>query len=135
MHFHQETIWMIFGPCALEHFGSPTCPGFWSALVSLLDPTVLGEDPITVPAAVRIATELQLHRAYRGALAGDRKAYIAARLYYLVHVCNHQFSIAYGVSGSAPLLAYVNTSMLLGLTLVILAASFDRRIRSSSSCR
>ena len=46
--------------------------------------------------AVRIATEMQLHRAYRRAIAGDRRAYVAARLYYLVHVCDHQFSIAYG---------------------------------------
>ncbi|KAG4428916.1 hypothetical protein IFR05_015603 [Cadophora sp. M221] len=46
--------------------------------------------------AVRVATEMQLHRAYRGAISGDRKAYVAARLYYLVHVCDHQFSIAYG---------------------------------------
>jgi hypothetical protein len=50
------------------------------------------------PTAVRISTELQLHRAYRGAIGGDRKAYVAARLYYLVYVCDHQFSIAYGVS-------------------------------------
>ena len=49
-----------------------------------------------VGTAVRIATEMQLHRAYRGAIAGDRKAYVAARLYFLVHVCDHQFSIAYG---------------------------------------
>jgi len=46
--------------------------------------------------AVRLATEMQLHCAYRGAIAGDRASYVAARLYYLVHVCNHQFSIAYG---------------------------------------
>ncbi|KUJ10169.1 uncharacterized protein LY89DRAFT_701095 [Mollisia scopiformis] len=51
---------------------------------------------ILISNAVRIATELQLHRAYRGAIAGNRKAYVAARLYYLVHVCDHQFSIAYG---------------------------------------
>lgn len=50
--------------------------------------------------AVRLATEMQLHCAYRGAIAGDRASYVAARLYYLVHVCNHQFSIAYGVSCS-----------------------------------
>ncbi|PVH84326.1 hypothetical protein DL98DRAFT_612473 [Cadophora sp. DSE1049] len=46
--------------------------------------------------AVRLATEMQLHCAYRGAIAGDRVAYVAARLYYLVYVCDHQFSIAYG---------------------------------------
>lgn len=50
------------------------------------------------PIAVRIAAELQLHRAYRRAISGDKNAYVAARLYYLVHVCDHQFSIAYGVS-------------------------------------
>ncbi|KAF8847304.1 hypothetical protein BDZ45DRAFT_607665 [Acephala macrosclerotiorum] len=51
---------------------------------------------ILISSAVRIATELQFHRAYRGAISGDKKAYVAARLYYLVHVCDHQFSIAYG---------------------------------------
>ncbi|CZR68275.1 uncharacterized protein PAC_18174 [Phialocephala subalpina] len=51
---------------------------------------------ILISNAVRMATELQLHQAYRGAISGDKKAYVAARLYYLVHVCDHQFSIAYG---------------------------------------
>jgi hypothetical protein len=46
--------------------------------------------------AVRIATELQLHRAILRVNDIDKEAYSAARLYYLVYVCDHHFSIAYG---------------------------------------
>ena len=49
-----------------------------------------------IGAAVRISTEIQLHRSIFKALAGDRKHYERARLYYLVWVCDHHFSIAYG---------------------------------------
>jgi hypothetical protein len=49
-----------------------------------------------IGAAVRIATEIQLHRSIFKALAGDRNHYLRARLYYLVWVCDHHFSIAYG---------------------------------------
>ena len=49
-----------------------------------------------IGAAVRISTEIQLHRSIFKALAGDRRQYLRARLYYLVWVCDHHFSIAYG---------------------------------------
>lgn len=48
--------------------------------------------------AVRIATEngIQLHRSIFKALSGDRVHYLRTRLYYLVFVCDHHFSICYG---------------------------------------
>ncbi|KAA8645763.1 fungal specific transcription factor domain-containing protein [Aspergillus tanneri] len=46
--------------------------------------------------AVRIATELQLHRSFPRAILGDREQYSNTRLYYLVYVCDHHFSIPYG---------------------------------------
>lgn len=46
--------------------------------------------------AVRIATEIGLHRSIFKALSGDRTHYLRTRLYYLVYVCDHQFSVAYG---------------------------------------
>jgi hypothetical protein len=49
-----------------------------------------------IGSAVRIATELQLHRSIFKALTGDRDHYLRTRLYYLVYVCDHQSSIAYG---------------------------------------
>lgn len=49
-----------------------------------------------IGAAVRISTEIQLHRSIFGALAGDRRHYLRTRLYYLVWVCDHHFSIVYG---------------------------------------
>ncbi|KAK8106306.1 Transcriptional activator of proteases prtT [Apiospora kogelbergensis] len=49
-----------------------------------------------VGAAVRIATELQLHRSFHRALKGNRQHYLRARLYYLVYACDHHFSVAYG---------------------------------------
>ncbi|OAA58214.1 Fungal specific transcription factor [Cordyceps fumosorosea ARSEF 2679] len=57
----------------------------------------LGEVAWTlVGTAVRMATELQLHKAFFRALRGDRKAYLHARLYYLVYICDHHFSIPFG---------------------------------------
>lgn len=47
-------------------------------------------------AAVRIASEINLHSAIYKALNGNREAYLHTRLYYLVYVCDHHFSIAYG---------------------------------------
>lgn len=47
-------------------------------------------------AAVRIATQKHLHRAFRSALKGNDSHFPQARLYYLVYVCDHHFSIAYG---------------------------------------
>ncbi|KAK8080631.1 Transcriptional activator of proteases prtT [Apiospora hydei] len=49
-----------------------------------------------IGAAVRIATELQLHKSFSKALQGDRQHYLRARLYYLVYACDHRFSVAYG---------------------------------------
>ncbi|KAK3072189.1 hypothetical protein LTR53_007260, partial [Teratosphaeriaceae sp. CCFEE 6253] len=49
-----------------------------------------------IGAAVRIATEIQLHRSIFKALGGDRTHYLRTRLYYLVYICDHHFSIAYG---------------------------------------
>ena len=47
-------------------------------------------------AAVRISTEIQLHRSIFKALTGDRTHYLRTRLYYLVWICDHHFSIVYG---------------------------------------
>ncbi|KAK5127770.1 hypothetical protein LTR85_004886 [Meristemomyces frigidus] len=49
-----------------------------------------------IGAAVRISTEIQLHRSIFKALSGDRTHYLRTRLYYLVYVCDHHFSVAYG---------------------------------------
>ncbi|KAM3534314.1 hypothetical protein MY4038_002412 [Beauveria bassiana] len=57
----------------------------------------LGEVAWTlVGTAVRMATELQLHKSFFKALRGDKKAYLNARLYYLVYICDHHFSIPFG---------------------------------------
>ncbi|KAL1899222.1 hypothetical protein Sste5346_003145 [Sporothrix stenoceras] len=51
-----------------------------------------------VGTAVRMATELQLHRSFRRALdyGSDRVHYLRTRLWYLVYVCDHHFSVVYG---------------------------------------
>ncbi|KAM0693821.1 hypothetical protein Q7P36_005945 [Cladosporium allicinum] len=49
-----------------------------------------------VGAAVRMSSELHLHRSIFKALDGDRMHYLNTRLYYLVYVCDHQFSVAFG---------------------------------------
>ncbi|KAG0650353.1 Zn(2)-C6 zinc finger-containing prtT, partial [Hyphodiscus hymeniophilus] len=46
--------------------------------------------------AVRIATELNLHRSYTRAIKGSQEHFEGARLWYLLYVCDHHFSIAYG---------------------------------------
>lgn len=46
--------------------------------------------------AVRIATELGIHQSFRKALAGSPDHFERARLWYLLYVCDHHFSIAYG---------------------------------------
>lgn len=46
--------------------------------------------------AVRIATELNLHQSFTKALRGDPTQIERARLWYLLYVCDHHFSIAYG---------------------------------------
>jgi hypothetical protein len=45
---------------------------------------------------VRIATELNLHRSYSRAIKGSHEHFEGARLWYLLYVCDHHFSIAYG---------------------------------------
>ncbi|CAK7233165.1 hypothetical protein SBRCBS47491_008516 [Sporothrix bragantina] len=53
-----------------------------------------------VGAAVRMATELQLYRSFRRALTVDENDsqlhYLRTRLWYLVYVCDHHFSVVYG---------------------------------------
>jgi hypothetical protein len=46
--------------------------------------------------AVRIATELNIHQHCARALRGETSHYEKARLWYLLYVCDHHFSIAYG---------------------------------------
>ncbi|PYH45556.1 putative C6 transcription factor [Aspergillus saccharolyticus JOP 1030-1] len=46
--------------------------------------------------AVRIATELGLHQSYHKMLRGHNDQYERAQLWYLMYVCDHHFSIAYG---------------------------------------
>ncbi|KAI0133721.1 C6 transcription factor [Xylariales sp. AK1849] len=46
--------------------------------------------------AVRIATELQLHRSFSKALKGDGDHFSRTRLYLLVYTCDHHFSVPYG---------------------------------------
>ncbi|KAL5336934.1 hypothetical protein BJX70DRAFT_389600 [Aspergillus crustosus] len=46
--------------------------------------------------AVRIASDIKLHHGIYKALDGERSGYLQARLYYLVYVCDHHFSISYG---------------------------------------
>jgi hypothetical protein len=46
--------------------------------------------------AVRIATELNIHQSCAKALRGDAAHFEKARLWYVLYVCDHHFSIAYG---------------------------------------
>ncbi|ETS85395.1 hypothetical protein PFICI_03420 [Pestalotiopsis fici W106-1] len=46
--------------------------------------------------AVRLATDLQLHKSFAKAVDGDGEHYVRARLYYHVNVCDHHASIAFG---------------------------------------
>lgn len=47
-------------------------------------------------AAARLAGELNLHRCIPKAPHTKRACYLRTRLYYLVYVCDHHFSVAYG---------------------------------------
>lgn len=49
-----------------------------------------------VGTAVRIATEIGLHKSMGKALQGDKSHYFRARLYLLVYACDHHFSVAFG---------------------------------------
>ncbi|GIJ87888.1 hypothetical protein Asppvi_006801 [Aspergillus pseudoviridinutans] len=46
--------------------------------------------------AVRIATEMGLHQSYQRMIRGHSDQYERAQLWYLLYVCDHHFSIAYG---------------------------------------
>ncbi|KAH7116509.1 hypothetical protein B0J13DRAFT_653439 [Dactylonectria estremocensis] len=48
--------------------------------------------------AIRIAMELNLYQSscFVGALGGDSESFFKARLWYMLYVCDHHFSIAYG---------------------------------------
>lgn len=46
--------------------------------------------------AVRIATEMGLHQSYQRLTRGHADQYERAQLWYLLYVCDHHFSIAYG---------------------------------------
>jgi len=46
--------------------------------------------------AVRIATEMGLHQSYQRLTRGNNDQYERAQLWYLLYVCDHHFSIAYG---------------------------------------
>lgn len=46
--------------------------------------------------AVQIATEMNLHKSFQKLIQGDVSHYERARLWYVLYVCDHQFSIAYG---------------------------------------
>lgn len=46
--------------------------------------------------AVRIATEMGLHQSYQRLTRGNTDQYKRAQLWYLLYVCDHHFSIAYG---------------------------------------
>lgn len=46
--------------------------------------------------AIRIATELNIHQSFTKALEGDKEHFLRARLWYMLYVCDHHFSIAYG---------------------------------------
>lgn len=46
--------------------------------------------------AVRIATEMNLHQSFQKLTRGETDQYENAQLWYLLYVCDHHFSIAYG---------------------------------------
>ncbi|KAF4918382.1 Transcriptional activator of proteases prtT [Colletotrichum viniferum] len=46
--------------------------------------------------AIRIATELNIHQSFAAALDGNKEHFLRARLWYMLYVCDHHFSIAYG---------------------------------------
>ncbi|KAL3292809.1 fungal specific transcription factor [Colletotrichum asianum] len=46
--------------------------------------------------AIRIATELNIHQSFTAALDGNKEHFLRARLWYMLYVCDHHFSIAYG---------------------------------------
>lgn len=45
--------------------------------------------------AIRIATELNIHKSFPKALNGDREHFLRARLWYMLYVCDRHFSLVY----------------------------------------
>lgn len=46
--------------------------------------------------AIRVATEMNLHRSLHKSLSGDLDHFERAQLWYFLYLCDHHFSIAYG---------------------------------------
>jgi len=46
--------------------------------------------------AIRVATEMNLHRSLHRTLNGEADHFERAQLWYLLYLCDHHFSIAYG---------------------------------------
>jgi hypothetical protein len=46
--------------------------------------------------AVRVATEINLHQSVQKLLRGKTSHFLGAQIWYLLYVCDHHFSIAYG---------------------------------------
>lgn len=81
--------------------------------------------------AIRIATELSIHKSFYRALNGDREHFLKARLWYMLYVCDHHFSIAYG---RPPMIAESLQIRELELFLKVpLADALDQRILSQVS--
>ncbi|KAJ5130465.1 uncharacterized protein N7515_006504 [Penicillium bovifimosum] len=70
--------------------------------------------------AVRIATEMGLHQSYQRLTRGHTDQYERAQLWYLLYVCDHHFSIAYG---RPPVIhedvAIRNCETFLGLSMIV----------------
>ncbi|KAJ5219732.1 hypothetical protein N7468_008936 [Penicillium chermesinum] len=76
-----------FAPCSSIETVRALCIGaFW--LTDLSWPLVA--------TALRVATDMQLHRSFFKAMSGDKAHYIRTRLYYHVYACDHHASIAFG---------------------------------------
>lgn len=78
--------------------------------------------------AVRIATELNLHQSFSRAMKGSTAHFEGARLWFLLYVCDHHFSIAYG----RPPVIHENSTILNHLTFLQLpgVTQADQRLHS-----
>lgn len=72
--------------CNLDDIRALCIGAFWLSNISWM----------CIGAAVRLCAELQLHRSIFKALQGDMQHYLRTRVYYLVYVCDHHFSVTYG---------------------------------------
>ncbi|EGX91947.1 Fungal specific transcription factor [Cordyceps militaris CM01] len=92
---YQACCAAFLSQCASQTFSRDVCVDDIRALC--IGAFWLGEVAWTlVGTAVRMATELHLHKSFFKALRGDKQAYLHARLYYLVYICDHHFSIPFG---------------------------------------